>query len=149
MFNVVKLTREHLEIMALEPVNDYVSKWLVEGGSAKHWVNSNNAFSGFVNNELMICVGLAEYWQGRAHIWALFSKKAERNFVSVFRGMQKFLESRPYRRIEMDVPLYDEFTEMAHRRAALLGFTLECPRAVHYRPCGGDSALYAWIKGAQ
>lgn len=147
MFNVTPLAMEHLELLSQEMSNSHVKEWL-SSGKAKAWVESPEVFSGLVNGKLMISGGLTKYWEGRAHIWTIFSEQAEHHFISVFRGMQRFLDTTPYRRIEMDVPLYSKFTNIAHRRAILLGFTLECPSAKHYRPNGSDSALYAWTRGS-
>lgn len=147
MFEVVKLTIDHLALLAEEPNNAHIAGWL-QTGKAKSWADWDECYSGFVKGKLMICVGLTPYWNGRGHIWAIFSSNAAGNFVAVFRGMRKFLEGSKYNRVEMDVPLGSRISDLAHRRALLLGFELECPRARHYRPGGGDSALYAWVRGA-
>lgn len=148
MFEVVKLQMEDLRILADQKSNAHVADWLASG-KAKAWVESPEAFSGFVHGQLMISVGMTKYWEGRAHIWSIFSEQAEHHFISVFRGMQKFMESQqPYRRVEMDVPLGMTYTPLAQRRAILLGFKLECAYAKNYRPNGGDSALYSWTRGA-
>jgi hypothetical protein len=147
MFEVRKLKLEDLEQLSKEPLNRHVKQWF-ERGTAQAWAQQPETVSAFVHNELMACAGFTEFWTGRAYLWALFSSKAEHHFVTVFRGVKRFLNNSPYRRIEMDVPLGDEFTYRAHRRAMLLGFTLECARAKGYRPNGGDSALYAFVKGS-
>lgn len=146
MFEVRKLQLDDLTTMASEPSNQYVQSWL-KTGMAQDWADSKETFSGFIKNELMICVGLTPYWEGRAHIWAIFSCNAKKNFTTVFRGMKRFMRETPYRRVEMDIPLGAKFTPLAHRRALLLGFKLECPFARAYRPNGDDSALYSWTRG--
>lgn len=144
MFDIVNLQVKHLAQMAEEPMNEFVKLWPPE--VLKSWEESGRSFSGFVNGQLMVCVGLAEYWDGRAHIWAVFSERAERPFVAVFRGMQKFLDSQPYRRLEMDIPIGKDFTEVALRRARLLGFEVECYMAKHYLPSGNDAILLSRVR---
>jgi hypothetical protein len=145
MFEIEKLKIEHLEELAAQPINSHVKAWF-DNGHAQAMADFEGTVAGFVKGELMIAAGLMPYWTGRAHIWTLFSEKAKGNFVPVFRGIEKYLRSLEYRRIEMDVPLDSKITEAARRRAMMLGFTLECERAKYYRPNGGDSALYVWLK---
>lgn len=145
MFELRKLTVDHLKAMAEEPQNEHIGGWF-KSGTAQAWAQVPNAFSGFVRDQLVISGGFTKYWEGRAHVWTVFSSQAEGCFISVFRGMQRVLEQSPYRRIEIDVPLGTKFTEIAQRRAIMLGFELECVRAKQYRPSGLDAALYAWTR---
>lgn len=148
MFDIVPLRMEHIKRLSHEPSTAHLKEW-INGGRAAQLVAADEQVAGLVTDEIMILAGLCKYWDGRAHLWCVFSEKAKGNFVSVFRGIQKYLETRPYRRIEMDVPLDLPSTEVAHRRAMMLGFELECKRAKAYRPNGADAALYSWIKGAR
>ncbi len=145
MFDVIRLTPGHLHQMALEPMNSFVQKWPKD--IVDSWVDCGRSYSGFVGGELMVCVGIAEYWEGRAHIWALFSERARGRFVTVFRGMQRFLDGQPYRRLEMDIPLCKPYTDLALRRACLLGFEKECI-AKKYLPSGQDAIILSRLRGA-
>lgn len=145
MFEVRKMKLEHLLTLAKEPDNAFIGEWL-KNGIAESWVEAEECFSGFVNDQLMICAGISRYWNGRGHIWSVFSENARRYFVAVFRGMRRFLQTTNYARLEMDIPLDRPYSALAHRRALLLGFELECSRARKFRPSGSDSALYAWVR---
>lgn len=145
MFDIVKLRLEHLEAIISEPENRHLQPWL-DSGYAKELADAGGTASGFVNGELMVSGGFTPYWKGRAHLWCIFSEKSKDNFVAVFRGLRVFISSSPYRRLELDVPLDNEFSDMAQKRAELWGFKLECSRAKFYRPNGGDAALYSWTK---
>ncbi len=147
MSEIVKLKREHIEELAKEPENAFLKDWLTNGHAGEK-LQEVDAVAGIVNENIVIIAGLTPYWKGRAHLWCVFSEKAKGNFVAVFRVIQRYLKSRSYPRIEMDVPLDTKFSNMAGKRAMLLGFKLECPRAKHYRPNGGDSALYSWVREA-
>lgn len=145
MFNIVKLQLEHLQELAKEPDNDHLRAWF-ESTHARAMADAEETVAGFVNDELMVVAGLTPYWKGRAYLWCTFSIKAKMNFVPVFRGIFRYMQESPYRRIEMDVPLDLKHTAVAMRRAEMLGFVMECHRAKYYRPGGGDSALYSWTK---
>ncbi len=147
MFKVVKFQKRHLEYYVEEETNAHLKDW-IPTGKAELWAAPDaEAYTCLIDDVPMVSCGFTKYWEGRAHIWAIYSEKSAPHFVAVFRGINRFLNQIHYRRIEMDVPLNMPYTGLAHRRAVLLGFTMECPYAKAYRPNGGDSALYSWTKG--
>lgn len=88
--------------------------------------------------------GIIPYWAKRGHAWMLFGRGCAKNFVPVFRAVHQILRKQTeFDRIETDVPT--DFLQ-AHRRALLLGFRLEVPRAQKYSPTGEDRAIYIWVR---
>lgn len=100
------------------------------------------AFTGLVDGEPMACAGLVHIWPGRGLLWALLSVHSGPHMLQIHRAARRLLGVCDVRRIECTV---DEGFEPGHRWARMLGFRLEAPRMANYRPCGGDSALYARV----
>lgn len=141
MFDLVPFKKEHLEPLAKQQINSYLPEWVRTGHAAS--MEKTFAFTGFVSGEIMVCGGITHLWTGRGELWSIFSETCKTNFLPTFRGIQKFLDNVPYVRVETAIPC--DFS-VGHRRARLLGFELECPRARHYLPNGNDCSLYVRIK---
>jgi hypothetical protein len=141
MFELVPFKQGHLEPLMLQKINSYLPEWVRSGRALE--MEKSLAFTGTVEGEIMVCGGIVHLWEGRGQLLSIFSEACGRNFLPTFRGIQKFLDNSPYRRIEISVPC--EF-ELGHRRARMLGFELECERARLYLPNGKDCALYARVK---
>lgn len=140
MFEIVPLKKEHLLAIADQPANNFIYKW-IENGHADEMTKTG--FAGIMNNEVMICGGTIELWSNRAQVWSVFSDRSKNCFLPIFRGVRRFLYSQPFRRLEFSVPVN---LDLAHRRAKLLGFKMECALAEKYLPNGDDCALYALVR---
>lgn len=141
MFDLVPFKTDHLKPLAEQSINSYLPEWITSGHAEA--MEKTLAFTGFVKGEVMVCGGVTHLWSGRGQLWSIFSERCKTNFLPTFRGIQKFLDHVPYKRIEMSIPC--DF-EIGKRRARLLGFELECERARFYLPNGKDCSLYVRIK---
>lgn len=141
MFKLEKFRVEHLEPMMCEKINAYLPNWIASGQAQK--MTESYSVTGFLDGKPMVCGGINELWPNRGHVWTVFSERSRANFLPVFRGILRFLNDAPYRRLEMNVPL--DFA-LGHRRARLLGFELECPVARAYLPGGEDVSIYVRLK---
>jgi len=98
------------------------------------------AFTALEGDDVVGCGGIAELYTGRGLCWTYISQSAKpRNFLMVHRAVQAAIKNCPIKRLEMTVDC--EFSQ-GHRWANQLGFTLETSRMRHYRPDGGDCAMY-------
>ncbi len=141
MFELVPFKKEHLEPLMLQKINAYVPEWVRKGHAAE--MEKTGAVTVLVNGEITMCGGVTYIWEGRGQIWSIFSETCKKNFIPTFRAIRKYLDSSPFRRIEMAVP-YD--FELGKRRAKLLGFKVECERAEKYSSSGADHTLYVRVK---
>ncbi len=141
MFEITPLQPDHLLSVLKDPLNEDQGEWPTN--KIVYMCKQPYSFTGLVGNDVVICGGLVEYWTNRAHLWTLFSKNYLKHPVACFRGMKSFLECQPFNRVEMDTPTD---LDIAHRRAKLLGFQLECRIARHYNEIGEDRSLYSWVR---
>lgn len=95
------------------------------------------------SGQVLMLFGHVAFHDQRALVWSILSEDAGGHMISVHRIGQRFVDSLPYRRIEMEVDC--EF-EQAHRWARMLGFSLEVPRLRCHREDGGDTSIYARIR---
>ena len=136
-FEIIPFKLEHFEGLYDQPSNAFLKSWVEKW--AKGLIEKEQAFTGLVRGEPMVCGGITDYWDGRGQIWAIFNEKSKTNFVPVFRGIKAWLIKQPYHRLELSVPVG---LEVGCRRAALLGFKLECI-AKKYLPDQTDAILYS------
>ncbi len=141
MFELVPFKRDHLTMLAKQQINSFLPDLIKSGQDIE--LEKTLAFTGVVKGEIMVCGGIVHQWAGRGQLWSVFSADSKKNFISTFRGIQNFLNSAPYDRIEMAVPVH---IEVGHRRAKMLGFEVECRRAKRYLPDGTDCVLYARVR---
>lgn len=141
MFELTPLQPEHIQAVLKEPLNCDQAEW--PAAKILYMCKQPYSFTGLVENDIVICGGLVEYWANRAHLWTLFSKNYLKHPIACFRGMKKFLEDQPFNRVEMDTPTD---LALAHRRARLLGFQLECKIARRYSERGENKSLYSWVR---
>lgn len=146
MFKVIEYKAEHLNFLVNDTFNAHVKEW-IKNGFAKEMERGWKSGTILVNGEVTLCGGVTEYWPGRAQLWTVFGEVCKRNFLPTFRGIKVFLNTLPYRRLELCVPVGTSYEERARRRAELLGFELEVDCAKKYLPGGGDAALYSWVRG--
>ena len=142
-YEIRKLKKEDLRALLLEEMNakerDLYTEEMMDTLEQEPF-----SVSIFYKNELMVCGGAMAYWFNRAQIWTLFSERSKNNFLPVFRGIKRFLDFLPFKRIELSI---DYGFELGCRRAELLGFKLECQRAEKYLPNGNDVTLYSLVRG--
>ena len=141
MYNQIPFKEEHLKPLMTQKINAYLPEW-VANGHAKE-MEKVYAFTGLWNGEVLVCGGITKTWPDRGFLWCIFSETSKRNFMPLFRGLTKFLEEQPFRRVEMAVP-YD--FAIGHRRAKMFGFEVECQRARKFLPDGTDCTLYVRLK---
>lgn len=97
----------------------------------------------FKNGRPVLCGGVIEQWPGNAILWSFMgSSLTPGEFLVVHRLVVSFVNSLPFRRVEMHV---DADFPQAHRWARLLGFVCEAPRMRAFLVDGRDGALYARV----
>lgn len=101
------------------------------------------AFTGLIDDRVIFCAGVSEYWPGRGEGWALLTEESRHHMLVITRMIKRFLEICPTRRIEASVEV--NFKE-GHRWAKMLGFELEASRLRAYLPDGQDCSLYARVR---
>lgn len=92
---------------------------------------------------VLMIFGHIPFHADRGLVWSILGEQAAEHMISVHRVGRRFVDSLPYRRIEMEVDC--EF-EQAHRWARMLGFEMEAERLRCHREDGGDTSLYARIR---
>lgn len=102
-----------------------------------------HACSVFVDDQLIMCGGVTEYWKGRGEAWAIFDPSGKRYFATIQRATRDFFDRCPVRRVEASIEC--GFT-VGKRWVQSLGFKLECERLQSFFPNGGDATLYSRIK---
>ena len=145
MFELEPFKVEHLIHWMKQPQNYFLRDWF-ERGIPQRLENGKTHFSGRVQGEVMVCGGFSEYWRGRCELWTVFNENSKQNFLPVYRGVKRWLNAIPCRRIEMSIPLNSPCLKVAIRRAELLGFQLEAAKMLKYFPDGEDACLYAYVK---
>ena len=145
MSELIDFKEEHLMELVDQPINSFLADW-IKTGFAKDLekIDSKTFIHG---GKVQVCGGVQPYWTGRGQLWTVFSESTKTNFVPTFRCIKRWLDSllsEKYRRIELSV---DCGFYVAMRRAELLGFELETPRAKLYLPDGTDAALYSIVRG--
>lgn len=142
--NVVQFKAEHLHSVDLQDGQAYLSNWITPE-QAEMLEKTGWAYTGIIDDTLIVCSGIIPVWQGRAMAWAYLSKYAAgKTFLQVHKAVSRFLAACYIQRIEMTV---DCDFEPGHRWARLLGFEMEAERMKAYRPDGGDCSLYARVLG--
>ena len=143
MFEIVPFSREHILPLLEQKMNSSFKDTFSEEG-CKNIVSSGQAFTGMINDKVVVCGGSTPIWSNRSIVWTVFDEDSADQFLSVFRGIKKWCHDQPVKRLEMSVPAGDE---KYMRRAVLFGFKLEAALMKSYLPCGGDCSLYSLVKG--
>lgn len=141
MMEVVPYKAEHLLAMRLQPGQEKYGPWLTEEYARA--LESQYAFTALVDERPIVVGGLCELWKNRALLWSFIDRSAGAHFVAIHRGVKRFLDMQPFRRIEAEC---DCDFRQGHRWLKMLGFEMEAPRMRAFRVDGGDSALYARVK---
>jgi len=140
--NIEPYKASDLYNLDLQDGQAYLSDW-VTVDQAKALEDNGWAYTGFVNDKPIACIGLLPIWQGRGMAWAYISCEAVgRQFIPIHKAVSRFLDACYLQRIEMTVDC--EF-EAGHRWARMLGFEMEAECMKSYRPDGGDCSLYARV----
>lgn len=93
---------------------------------------------------VLCCAGVIVHWECRALAWAVMARRIGADYVTVHRAVCAFLDSLPYRRIELTV---DCGFRAGIRWAEMLGFVNETPNGMQcYGPDGRAHYQYARIK---
>lgn len=146
MFSVLKFHTSHLDVLPDKVANFDVRAWVAKGHAAA-LEQEQYAFTILKDGVPSIYGGVVEHTTNRAAVWVIFNPAfGGTSFVGIFRIMRKAILSFPYDRLELAVDLDHDFSDMAIRRAQLLGFELEVPRARKYFSHGGDAALLAMVR---
>lgn len=146
MYRTEKFQVEHFMQLAKEPINQNLQHMI--GSGQVFGLLETEAVTFFKNEQIMICGGITQYWQGRGHLWTVFSEASKEHFVPVFRAVDAWLKNlllTKYHRIELSMD-WESDREMGHKRALMLGFKLEVERAKKYLPTGEDCAIYAMVR---
>lgn len=141
MFNRIPFKKEHAYPLLEQKINEAAKNTISDETLAS--LESQDTFTCKWNEEIMCCVGMSKLWHRRGFLWVLFSEHCKRNFVPLFRAAKKAIQDSDYDRVEMSIPY--EMTS-AKKRAELLGFKMECERALKFFPNGSDASLYAWVR---
>lgn len=102
--------------------------WLLEE------ISTQNAWTGVLDGEIMICCGTHELWPGRHTAWAALKKSSGPHMTWITRACRKIL-LRAEGRIELAVRT--DFPE-GLRWAGMLGFHVETPLMLAWGPDGQD-----------
>lgn len=140
---IVPYKPEHLAIMDIQE-KQIAARGILQGqpGLAGMLRSSGDAYTVLVDGQPIICAGLIDQGDGRAHAWALFAQNSGRYFVKLIRYIGRYLDTVPFRRIEATVDV--RFFE-AIRLAQILGFEREGTMKAYGRD-GGDHYLYARVR---
>lgn len=101
---------------------------------------SQECFTALVDGEVIACVGLITFWEGRRHVWAYLSRDAGPHLVALTWQVRRWLRYHGQGRIEAAI---DPEFHASVRWARRLGFSRE-GRMAQYVP-GKDYDLYARI----
>ena len=142
MFRMIPFREEHLLGFCDQSSHKGVVRAWVDSGQAKS-LEGPTSFSADWDGKILACGGIVKYWEGRGLIWVVFNEESKTSFVPLFRGIKRWLDEQPFTRIELSVPI--DFP-LGQRRAEMLGFELETPRARKYHVDGKDSVIYVLIK---
>lgn len=143
MFKVVPFKQAHVLRMLEQKSNAHLKSFFTTGAGSK-FEEEGISFSGELNGSVVICGSIKEIWPNRGFIWCVFDEQVKQNFVPVFRGIKKFLRESPFRRIEVCISPWN--FHVGRRRAEMLGFKLECDRAVKFLPDGTDCSIYSLVR---
>lgn len=141
----VSFKAEHLLALTKEPGNKALEAWFTNG--LVYQLEKSEAATFIRNGHVQMCGGINPYWNGRGQLWTVFSENIRRDFVPTFRAIKRWLKHQienNYERIELSIDC--DFPQ-GKRRAALLGFIMECELARKFLPNGKDCSLYSLVRG--
>lgn len=140
---VVDYKADHLNYIVEQEATAYLRPW-VTLDHMKALEGSKYAYTIKVHDRIVCCAGVVVYWEGRGEAWTYMDSDCKKEFYSIHRTVQRFLDLCPLKRIEATV---DVDFKAGHRWVESLGFKCEAPLMKGYMPNGGDSALYSRVRG--
>lgn len=133
---------EHLRSLQLQPAQARFLPFMGDDAYCRALGEAGPAFAAVKDGVTIAVGGCVEQSPGRAVAWALLAKTDGASFIKVHRGVLRWLELAPWRRIEAVVE--SDFA-LGHRWIKMLGFHHE-GRMRGYTPEGGDCDLYARVR---
>jgi hypothetical protein len=141
---IIAFQAGHLYELKLQDAQQYFGDEILKPYYGEMIARSGDAFTVKDGEEVIMCCGCHELWNGRAEMWALVSKSAGRHMASIHKAVKGYLLQARWKRIEATV---DAGFDAGMRWLKMLGFENETPIPMKgYRPNGGDSYLFARVK---
>jgi hypothetical protein len=137
---VAPYSREHLFAIRIQPAQADVAQWVTPEMAAG--LESPDSWTVLRDGEPVFCGGFWEYWQGRAVVWAIVSPAAGPLMARITRGVIRYLDLLPHRRVEVYA---DAAFPAGDRWARMLGFRHEGTLAA-FLPNGNDAHIYARVR---
>jgi hypothetical protein len=137
---IVPYAREHLLKVQVQPAQMDAAPWITPEVAAE--LEGPNAWSVLVDGEPVFCGGAWDLWQDRALVWAILSKSAGPVMPRITRGVLRYLQMLPHRRVEAYV---DAAFPAGVRWARMLGFVNE-GKMTAFLPTGADAYMFARVK---
>jgi len=144
MAEVVKFKKEHLKNLD-EHVFGISVKENMSEAMLKILEKREHCYSILKGETVLGCVGVTEFWQDRAEVWAILKKDMGMDFIEVNSACKKLVAGLPMKRLEAVV---NADFEAGIRWMRALGFRLESARMKNYGRDGKDCMLFAKVKDA-
>lgn len=96
----------------------------------------------FADEEILMCGGIAIYWQGRGELWAVVSPKAKAHAYALTKTVKRLIKDCPVKRIEAAA---QRGNPKDFGWISLLGFKVES-LAVSYLPDGSDAYVFSRVR---
>ena len=129
----------HLEWLTDTTAQAWLGKDLTYGAMLQ---KAGPCYTAFAGDQVIACAGVLPIWEGRAQAWSLLSTALPQYVMGVHRGVKRFLDTYPIRRLECTV---DPRSATAIRWAERLGFVREGTMP-GYTPQGDTMDLYARVR---
>ncbi len=129
---------EHLALINLQESQQCHAKYFTLG-YGRQLKKAGPAFTLSNNGKVILCSGLAYYWEGRAEMWAILDKDAGSQLLQATRMAKKAIEAYAVKRLEIIVRAGDTAGE---RWAKMLGFKLEGEEMASFYPDGSGASRY-------
>lgn len=141
MIDVAPFRAADLQEIMEQKLMAYLSKYITD--KQRQEMEGPWSFTGRVNGRVVICGGVALYWEGRGEAWAIIDRNVKIEFLRIHRAVQRVLDLCPLRRIEATV---DVGFKPGHRWMRMLGFKMEAAVLEAFRPDGRNASLYALVR---
>lgn len=136
---------EPADFIAIRLQPEQVAAWkhLQNYETATALATAQECFTATVDGEIIACVGLIKFWEGRRYVWAYLAQNAGPHLVALTWRIRRWLRYHGKGRIEAAI---DPEFKSAVKWALLLGFKNETPEKhmKEYVP-GRDYDLYARV----
>lgn len=139
---LVKFEPWHIE--KVEPQPDQSTEKPMLDSKIAEALAAHPSYSLVDGDKVYGCGGIIEIWDGRASLWALFSRDIGKWLGIARKAALRLVKQSNCRRFEFDVA--EGFTA-GHRWARTLGFEVEAPLMKAFYPDGRNATLYALVKG--